>query len=149
MLSDAQDAFGHEFLDHLAGKDTYEIIERDDGMFGTGLGTKLYFAEYKEWPAGDKLAMTCVRGKVLGIGCGVGRHSLHLQEQGFDVHGIDVSPGAVEVCKRRGLAKVTLLPLTQLSRELGVFDTVLMMGNNVGLLGNPRRRGGFSGGSRA
>jgi hypothetical protein len=28
MLSDAQDAFGHELLDHLAGKDTWEIIER-------------------------------------------------------------------------------------------------------------------------
>ena len=139
MLSDAQDAFGHEFLDHLAGIDTYEIIERDDGMFVAGFGAKLYFAEYKDWPASDKLAMAHVRGKVLDIGCGAGRHSLYLQEQGFDVHGIDNSPGAIEVCKRRGLVKTTLLPLTQLSRQLGVFDTVLMMGNNFGLLGNPRR----------
>jgi 2-polyprenyl-3-methyl-5-hydroxy-6-metoxy-1,4-benzoquinol methylase len=108
-------------------------------MFGTGLGTKLYFAEYKEWPAADKLAMTYVRGKVLDIGCGAGRHSLYLQEQGLDVHGIDISPSAVEVCKRRGLAKATLLPLTQVSRKLGVFDTVLMMGTNFGLVGNPTR----------
>ncbi|UCG24090.1 MAG: class I SAM-dependent methyltransferase [Chloroflexota bacterium] len=139
MLSDAQDAFGHELLDHLAGKETWEIIERNDGYFVSSLGAKLYFSEYEDWPVADKLAMSYVRGKVLDIGCGAGRHSLYLQEQGFDVHGIDNSPGAIEVCKRRGLAKTTLLPLTLSSRQLGVFDTVMMMGNNFGLLGNPRR----------
>ena len=139
MLSDAQDAFGHEFLDHLAGKDTWEIIERDDGYFNLSLGAEFYFSDYKDWPAADKLAMSYVRGRVLDIGCGAGRHSLYLQGQGFDVHGIDNSPGAIEVCRRRGVTKTTLLPLTQLSRKLGVFDTVLMMGNNFGLLGNPTR----------
>ena len=30
MLSDRQDAFGHEMHDYLNGKDGYEVVERDD-----------------------------------------------------------------------------------------------------------------------
>jgi 2-polyprenyl-3-methyl-5-hydroxy-6-metoxy-1,4-benzoquinol methylase len=139
MLGDMQDAFGHELLDYLAGKTTYEIIERNDGMFSVGLGAELYFSDYEDWSAAEKQAMTYVRDKVLDVGCGAGRHSLYLQSQGFEVHGIDNSPGALEVCRRRGLVKTSLLPLTQLNRKVGIFDTVLMMGNNFGLVGNPTR----------
>lgn len=139
MLKDGQDAFGHELLDHLDGKGSWEIIERDDGFFNVSPGAKLYFTEYEEWSAAEKQAMGYVRGKVLDIGCGAGRHALHLQSQGYDVHGIDNSPGALEVCRRRGLIKTSLMPLTQVSRKLGIFDTVLMMGNNFGLVGNPKR----------
>jgi 2-polyprenyl-3-methyl-5-hydroxy-6-metoxy-1,4-benzoquinol methylase len=139
MLDDMQDAFGQELLDHLAGKPSWEIIERDDGFFNVSPGAALYFSEYEDWSAAEKQAMTFAQGKVLDIGCGAGRHALYLQDQGFDVHGIDNSPGALEVCRRRGFSKTHLAPLTQVSRKLGIFDTVLMMGNNFGLVGNPRR----------
>jgi len=138
-MDDKQDAFGHELLDYLEGKGRWEIIERDDGYFNVSPGAKLYFSEYEDWSAAEKQAVTYVRGRVLDIGCGAGRHGLYLQGQGFDVHGIDNSPGALEVCRRRGLAKTSLMPLTQVSRKLGMFDTVLMMGNNFGLVGNPKR----------
>jgi hypothetical protein len=63
-----------------------------------------------------------------------------LQEQGFDVHGIDNSPGALAVCRKRGLMNTWPMSLTQVSRKkLGEFDTVLMMANNFGLVGNPTR----------
>jgi len=139
MLGDMQDAFGHELLDYLEGKRSYEIIERDDGLFNVSPGAALYFSEYEDWPGAEQQAMSYVRGKVLYIGCGAGRHALYLQGRGSDVQGIDNSPGAVEVCRRRGLAKASLVPLTQVSRKLGMFDTVLMMGNNFGLVGTPRR----------
>jgi len=139
MLKEAQDAFGHELLDYLDGKRSWEIIERDDGFFNVSPGAALYFSQYEDWSAAEKQAMSHVRGKVLDIGCGAGRHALYLQGQGFDVHGIDNSPGALEVCRRRGFTKTSLLPLTQVSRNLGVFDTVLMMGNNFGLVGTPKR----------
>ena len=147
MLKQSQDVFGRELLDHLAGEDTYEIIERDDGMFNVSPGAKLYFSEYEDWSPAEKQAMTHVRGRVLDIGCGAGRHSLYLQGQGFDVHGIDVSPGAIEVCRRRGLAKTSLMPLTQVSRnKLGVFDTVLMMATTSAWWATPGGPSGFSGG---
>ncbi len=49
---------------------------------------------------------------------------------------IDVSPGAAEVCRRRGVDDVRLLPLARVDDDLGVFDTVLMMCGNFGLVGN-------------
>jgi 2-polyprenyl-3-methyl-5-hydroxy-6-metoxy-1,4-benzoquinol methylase len=43
-------------------------------------------------------AMQFVKGRVLDVGCGEGRHSLYLQEKWFDVLGIDISPLAIKVC---------------------------------------------------
>ena len=133
------DAFGHMMYDHFIGKDSYEIIERDDGFFSISSGSKLYFSPFEEWPQIDQDAMNFVQGRVLDIGCGAGRHALYLQEQGFDVTGIDNSPLAIKVCKARGLRNAQLLQITRISSRLGVFDTILMLGNNFALMGNPGR----------
>jgi SAM-dependent methyltransferase len=139
MLTDAQDAFGHEIYDYFRGKGGYEIIERDDGFFSLSPGPRLYFWDYEEWPASEKEAMKHVQGRVLDIGCGAGRHSLYLQAQGFDVVGIDNSPLAIEVCKARGLRDARILPITQITHKVGIFDTILMLGNNFALIGNKER----------
>lgn len=83
--------------------------------------------------------MEYVRGRVLDVGCGAGRHALYLQERGFEVLGIDVSPLAIQVCQARGLRQTQVMSITQLSRRLGRFDTLLMLGNNFALVGNPKR----------
>ena len=71
-------------------------------------------------------AMQHAKGRVLDIGCAVGRHALYLQEQGHDVLGIDVSPLAIKTCKLRGLKNVRIIPITQASQnKLGTFDTLL------------------------
>lgn len=139
MLKDHEDGFGHEMMDRLLGKGGYEIVERDDGLFEVSSGSKSYFTRYEEWPDTERRAMRFVRGRVLDIGCGAGRHSLYLQEKGHDVVGLDNSPLAVEVSRQRGLKKARVLPITQVTSKLGVFDTILMLGNNFGLFGNPRR----------
>jgi len=53
--------------------------------------------------------------------------------------GIDVSAGILEVCRQRGVHNVRQLPFHRVDSSLGVFDTVLMLGNNFGLFANPRR----------
>jgi hypothetical protein len=56
------------------------------------------------------------------------------------VTGIDNSPGAISVCKLRGLEKAKLLPIEQVDKlPEHHFDTILMMGNNFGLMGNPKK----------
>jgi SAM-dependent methyltransferase len=139
MSQDNQDAYGHLIYDYHQGKDSYEIVERDDSFFSLSSGPELYFLGYEEWPEAEKEAMKYIQGRVLDIGCGAGRHSLYLQERGFDVLGIDNSPLVLKVCKARGLRKTQLLPVTQVNRQIGVFDTLLMMGNNFALLGNIKR----------
>lgn len=139
MLRPEQDAYGRIVFDYLRGIQTHEIDERDDGWVAISGGAPSYFAEFQDWPAHQKKAMKHVSGRVLDVGCGAGRCSLHLQGRGHDVVGIDVSPLAIETCRRRGVKRAEVLPITKVNRRLGVFDTILMMGNNFGLFGSLRR----------
>lgn len=139
MLKDWQDAFGHEIYNYFKGKGGYEIVERDHGFFSISFGPKLYFLEYEEWPEPEKEAMKFVTGRVLDVGCGAGRHSLYLQARGFDIVGIDSSPLAIEVCKARRLQNAQILSVMQITRQFGIFDTILMLGNNFALVGNVKR----------
>ncbi len=138
-MKNDKDAFGHALYDYLQHRGSLiELVERDDGYIGVSGGRNQYLASYEHWPSHHKRAMKYVRGKVLDIGCGAGRHSLHLQRKGFDVLGIDVSPLAITVCKRRGLKKTKVLSIDEITSTLGAFDTVLMLGANFGLLRDPK-----------
>lgn len=53
--------------------------------------------------------------------------------------GIDVSPGAIEVARSRGVRDVRLLPFEKVDDSLGRFDTIVMFGNNFGLFGSPTK----------
>lgn len=133
------DAIGTMNWDYFRGRESYEVIERDDGFIDVSSGPRYYFSEYRSWPRHDRRAMSFVRGRVLDIGCGPGRHSLYLQKKGHDVVGIDVSPLTIKVAKRRGLKAARVMSITQLRFPPGSFDTILLLGNNFGLLGNPVR----------
>ncbi len=138
-MTPEQDAYGQAIHDYFSGQGGFEIVERDDGWIGNSLGPPAYFSEFDDWPSHERNAMSHVRGRVLDVGCGAGRHSLYLQDRGFDVMATDISPLAIEVCKRRGLTSAMALPLTRIGRALGRFDTILMLGNNFGLFGGHRR----------
>jgi len=133
------DAYGRIIHEHYRGRGLAEIIERDDGYFATSAGAPAYFAPFEEWPAPERRAMHHVRGRVLDVGCGAGRVALHLQARGHEVVGIDLSPLAIETCRLRGVRDARVLPVTRVSRRLGRFDTLVMFGNNFGLLGGWRR----------
>ena len=136
MLKDHQDAYGHLLYDYFTNNKGQEIVERDDGYIDTSGGPKVYFSEYRDWYPIERKAMRHARGRILDIGSGAGRHSLYLQEKGLEVMGIDNSPMAIEVCKLRGLRNTRITPISQINTSLGVFDTVLMLGNNFGLFGS-------------
>jgi SAM-dependent methyltransferase len=129
------DAYGALMLAALDGRSVREIVERDDGFIEAGGYTaEMYLAPFRRWPAHNRRAMRFVRGRVLDVGCGAGRVCLHLQERGLEVVGIDISPGAVEACRRRGVLDARLCRIEDVDASLGVFDTIVMFGNNLGLL---------------
>jgi SAM-dependent methyltransferase len=101
------------------------------------MAARWFFAEHADWPEAEGHAFEFVRGRVLDIGAGAGRHSIESARRGLDVVAIDISPGAVEVCRRRGIEDARLLSLSDLDAGLGLFDTVLLLCGNFGLAGNP------------
>lgn len=132
-MDDDQDVYGHEIYNCFRGKCSCQTVECEYGYSSVSESPEEYFLEFDDWPLRQKKAMNYVRGRVLDIGCGAGRHSLYLQEKGFDVLGVDTSPMAVEVCKLRGLKKVKVMSIDDVGSEPGKFGTILMLGNNFGL----------------
>ena len=132
-LEPAEDAFGQLLTELVAGRRVIEVVERDDGFVFTG-EPDYWLAPFRSWWPQERRAMRLVRGRVLDLGCGAGRVGLHLQSRGHDVVGIDVSPLAVEIARQRGLADVRLGPLDKAGRGEERFDTILVLGNNLGLL---------------
>ena len=137
------DPFGQQVYDHHRGlitDDFREVGERDDGDIQVYEHPRWYFAPFDEWAPHLQRAMDYVRGRTLDIGCGAGRVTLPLQQNGVDVVGIDNSPLAVHTCNERGVNDVRLLSISQVSANaLGMFDSILMLGNNFGLFGNRDR----------
>ncbi len=137
------DVFGQQIYDHHLGllpEDFREVGERDDGYIRLYDHPSWYFAPFEHWYPHLQKAMAYVGGRTLDIGCGAGRVSLHLQSIGVDVVGIDRSSLAAQVCRERGLREARVLSVTHVNAsELGVFDTIIMTGNNFGIFGNADR----------
>ncbi len=134
-----KDAYGQIIRAYFRGKECSEIIERDDGHINASkeYGPKRYFSEYKDWPKHEKAAIKYTKGKALDIGCGAGRHSLYLQNKGFDVTGIDNSPLTIKTCKRRGLKRAKVMSITEVNKfPPNSFNTIIILGNNFGLFGS-------------
>jgi SAM-dependent methyltransferase len=138
VLREEEDAFGRALLDQFKGGNERVIVERDDGYVDTEQ-VAWYFRTIRHWHASERQALRHVRGRVLDVGAGAGRVALELQQRGHEVVAIDLSPLAIEVCRKRSVRDARVLRLTGIDSSLGRFDTVVMFGNNFGLVENPRR----------
>ena len=135
-MNEREDAYGQLLLAYLDGRRrATEIVERDDGFIEATEGPANYFQPFRRWPAHQRRALRFARGRVLDVGAGAGRVALHLQERGLEVVAIDVSPLAVEVCRRRGVRDARVLAFEDVDDGIGAVDTVVMFGNNFGLFG--------------
>src|SRR5438445_13568392 len=103
MLTNRQDAYGHQLYDFFKGRPVVECVERDDGYIDPNPALpKYYLSEYTDWTTREKNAMRYVRGRVLDIVSRAGRWALYLQTTAYDVLGVDNSPLAVKVARLGG-----------------------------------------------
>jgi SAM-dependent methyltransferase len=110
-----------------------EVIERDDGLIN-GAPADHYLGEPKEWQPHDHRALKLCRGQVLDIGTGAGRVAVELQRRGIAVTGLDISPGAIEIARRRGLRDTVVNTIDAYAAGATTrYDTFLLLGNNLGL----------------
>lgn len=132
------DVWSEIMRDAANGVSAEYFIERDDGREDTRQVSE-YVHLFSEWSEDERLALKHVKGRVLDIGCGTGRVTRHLQNLGFSTVGIDLAPEAVKVCKQLGLKEAYVMSADKLEFPDSEFDTVILFGNNFGILGDEVR----------
>jgi len=129
-----QDVLGSALKDFLNGIKGETFVERDDGYKDIEL-IERYFKSYSDWPEVERKILDEIKGKVLEIGCNVGEHLRYLQSKGIDAYGIDISEGAVELAKERGVKNVFLMDAKEMNFPDKSFDAVLILYYGLGLAG--------------
>ncbi len=130
------DTFGKIMRDAVEGRDSSYIIERDDGFIRHTSGDP-YVKAFEEWNDSEKKAMKYIKGPVLDVGCGAGRVGDYVKSKGIEYYGVDLSPLAVEVCRKRGHKNVHVMSADDIQLDRSDFRTVILFGNNFGIMGSP------------
>jgi len=125
-----KDLFGKALLDYQNGNYTEDIITATNISDADELPIPYLFRDYAEMPKLEQKALQLSKGKILDVGAGAGSHSLYLQEKGFTVKAIDISEGAIAVCKQRGLMHAEVKDIL---KETETFDTILLLMNGTGI----------------
>lgn len=125
-----KDLFGQALLDYHNGNYTEDIITETNISDKDSLPLPYLFRNFDNMPKLEQEALNSCRGSILDVGCGSGCHSLYLQKKGFTVKAIDISKGAIEVAKQRG---VHVCEVKALIEETHTFDTILLLMNGTGI----------------
>ncbi|HEY5689359.1 MAG TPA: methyltransferase domain-containing protein [Yeosuana sp.] len=125
-----KDLFGQALLDFQKDEFTEDIITSTNISDDDMLPISYLFRGFKEMPKLEQKALRLAKGSILDVGSGAGSHSLYLQKKGFQVKSIDISKGAIEVCKLRGLKNVEIKNILD---ETETFDTILLLMNGTGI----------------
>ena len=129
------DAFGMALIAYLEGGTRFHEIERDDGRVEQ-IDTGWYFQPFEQWHDIEKELTGNAVGKVLEIGCGGGRISKYLESQGHEVIGIDLSSYALQAAMMYGATDCRLIDARDMDFPDDYFDTVSLLGNGLGILGD-------------
>lgn len=132
-MPEIEDVYGQALHDYYYRRNHKLLLYNNYGP-KEEMPIALFFRDMEKMPTIETKAMSLCKGKVLDIGAGVGSHALILQKQGIDVTAIERSALAVEIMKKRGVRKAIagdIFALTDMK-----FDTLLLMMNGIGLVGN-------------
>ena len=125
-----KDLFGKALLDYHNNNYTEDLITSTNISGSDALPLPYLFRSFSEMPKIEQQALKLAKGAILDVGCGSGSHSLYLQENGLNVKAIDISKGAIEVAKNRGVKHIELRALLD---ETESFDTILLLMNGTGI----------------
>ncbi len=131
------DLFALAFRDFLDGQKDGIIRVRTKLLGFTEqeeLPVSYFFRTINDMPAWEKIALDACRGRVLDAGAGAGAHSLELQKRDHEVYAIDISEGAVDAMKQRGVKQTRCVSFLEFAGEK--FDTILFLMNGIGMAAN-------------
>ena len=128
-----KDLFGKAILDFQTNNSPEDIVTETNISEADEMEVAYLFRSFEQMPKLEQEALQLSKGKILDIGCGAGSHSLHLQENNFDVTAIDISENAIKACQLRGLKNAKVQNLLDIEDEK--FDTILLLMNGTGIFG--------------
>ena len=128
-----KDAYGLGLLAYQEGNHAAQFTVEIDIAETDVWDVATFFRPYDEMPELERRALSMCRGRVLDVGAGAGSHSLWLQDRGFDVEAVDLSHGAAEVMRRRGVGTVLEQDFFAVGGRR--YDTLLMLMNGAGIVG--------------
>ena len=128
------DVLGAALLDYLQGEKDAVVTVHSDLTDPEELAAAQFYRDYEDMPALEQEALKLCRGKVADLGAGAGSHALVLQQRNLEVTAYDISPGACQAMKSRGVQQVVLADINHLGDE--TYDTILMLMNGLGLVGD-------------
>ncbi|WP_295333322.1 bifunctional 2-polyprenyl-6-hydroxyphenol methylase/3-demethylubiquinol 3-O-methyltransferase UbiG [Flavobacterium sp.] len=128
-----KDLFGQAILDYQTQNAPEDLITETSISEADEMSVAYLFRTYREMPKIEKKALQLAKGKILDVGCGAGSHSVYLQQKGFEVTAIDISPKAIQTCQLRGVKDARIQHLLELENEQ--FDTILLLMNGTGIFG--------------
>jgi sRNA-binding regulator protein Hfq len=126
-----KDVIGIALLDYSNNDYTENITVISSISEDDVIPVSYLFRVEKELPKIESKALSLCRGTVLDVGAASGCHSIILKDKGFDVTSIDISQGAIEVMKARGLSS-ECKDFYDLNKK---YDTLLFLMNGIGIAG--------------
>ena len=134
------DPLGDAIQDYQNGDKSSELVVLSDFEVPVTISACKFFRTPDEFPQLEKVALSLCDGLVLDIGAGAGCHVLALQDMGCAVIGVDISRKAIEVMRSRGVKCAFCGDVFSLTTESidapDCVDTILMLMNGIGLVGN-------------
>ncbi|MDT0688570.1 class I SAM-dependent methyltransferase [Salegentibacter sp. F188] len=142
MNNKHNDIFGKAISAFFHQKDETDITVHSPDFDDDVIPVPYLFRNFSEMPEIEQEALKACFGKVLDVGCGAGSHSLYLQnKKKLEVTAIDTSEGAIEICRLRGVKDARNLNFFNIEDQK--FDTVLMLMNGTGIIGNLKNLNSF------
>lgn len=134
ILQQENDPMGsaiHDF--HHSGKAAALIVK--SSMFDDDeIPVADLFRGFDDMPELERAALVNAEGRILDVGAGSGCHSRALMDMGKECVAIDISGLSVDVMKERGIDARAVNLYDQGFEES--FDTILMLMNGTGIIGN-------------
>lgn len=134
-----KDPLGAMMLDYLQGRLEVGVEVESTTLEMACMTGEVMFRDYDRMDELERMGLDCCTGTVLDVGGGSGCHSLWLQEQKLAVDTLDISPGCIEVMRRRGVQHP--LHCNFFSHGGKKYTTLLMLMNGLGICGTLERLG--------
>lgn len=131
VLKKHHDPIGQAVWDYQHGITGDSIVVKTDIAEDEMLSPAYFFRTFDEMPVQEKEALRRCSGKILDVGAGAGVHSLWLQDHGFEVDSLDISPLSCETMRKRGIKNVLLKDIYALKNRK--YDTILLLMNGAGV----------------